>query len=117
MILTTHFLDEAEVLADHIAILSRGSLKCEGSAVELKAQLGRGYKLRIPGSTRIPNLGFPTTYLHNETVFEIPDSAGAANAVSELEGMGYSDIVVNGPTVEDVFLHVADEAQLPEEGK
>lgn len=80
-------------------------------------RLGRGYKLHIPGSTRIPNLEFPTTYLHNETVLEIPRSAGAANAVSELEAMGYSDIVVNGPTIEDVFLHVADEAQLPEEGK
>lgn len=80
-------------------------------------QLGSGYKLHIPGSTRIPNLGFPTTYIHNESVLEIPNSAGAANAVSELEEMGYSDIVVNGLTIEDVFLDVADEARPTEEGK
>lgn len=110
MILTTHFLDEAEVLADHIAIISRGSLRCEGSAVQLKMQLGQGYKLHIPSSTRIPDMAFPTTRLHNETIVEIPNSTVAANAVSELEGSGYSDIVVNGPTIEDVFLRVADEA-------
>jgi ABC-type multidrug transport system ATPase subunit len=94
MILTTHFLDEAEVLADHIAIISRGILKCEGSAVELKMQLGKGYKIHIPAVAEAPNLDFPTRHKHNEIVYEIPDSATAASAISELEGMGHSDLSI-----------------------
>jgi ABC-type multidrug transport system ATPase subunit len=39
MILTTHFLDEADLLADHIAILSKGTLRAEGSSVELKDKM------------------------------------------------------------------------------
>lgn len=115
MILTTHFLDEAEVLADHIAIISRGLLLCEGSAVELKMRLGKGYKIRIPAAAQVPDMGFPTRHLQNEIVYEIPDSATAASTISRLERMGHSDIIVNGPTIEDVFLGVADEAQPLEE--
>jgi ATP-binding cassette, subfamily A (ABC1), member 3 len=114
MILTTHFLDEAEVLSDHIAIISKGSLRCEGSAVELKMRLGKGYKLHVATSVPIPDVGFPATRLDNETVVEIPDSVGTQQVISTLEGMGYSDIVVNGPTIEDVFMSVADEAHPPE---
>jgi hypothetical protein len=115
MILTTHFLDEADVLADHIAIISRGILRCEGSAVSLKMQLGKGYKIHIPAATEVPTMGFPTRRLQNEIVYEIPDSATAASTISELEKMGHSDIFVNGPTIEDVFLSVADEARPLEE--
>jgi ABC-type multidrug transport system ATPase subunit len=50
-ILTTHFLDEAEYLADHMAIISRGRLKAEGSTSELKARLGNGYRFSVPPGT------------------------------------------------------------------
>jgi ABC-type multidrug transport system ATPase subunit len=42
-LLTTHFLDEADVLADYIAILSRGNLKTKGTSVQLKHEVGAGY--------------------------------------------------------------------------
>jgi ATP-binding cassette, subfamily A (ABC1), member 3 len=45
IIMTTHFLDEADLLADNIAILSKGCLKIEGTAVELKHKLGSGYRV------------------------------------------------------------------------
>lgn len=38
MIVTTHFLYEADYLSDHIAILLDGQLKAEGSAAGLKHQ-------------------------------------------------------------------------------
>src|SRR5206468_9079805 len=48
IILTTHFLDEADLLADHIAILSKGTLRATGSSVELKDKLGGGYRVHVP---------------------------------------------------------------------
>lgn len=47
VILTTHHMDEADLLGDRIAILSRGRLRCEGTALALKSQFGIGYKLNI----------------------------------------------------------------------
>lgn len=47
IILTTHFMDEADLLGDRIAIISQGSLKCCGSSLFLKRKLGSGYYLTL----------------------------------------------------------------------
>lgn len=112
MVLTTHFLDEVDVLSDHIVMISDGSLKCEGSAVELKTQLGGGYRVHMPGTESGPNLElkYPVTRLLDQTVYKTPDSAAAAQLIEALEQHGHSDVFVNGPTVEDVFLKVVHDA-------
>ena len=45
--LTTHFMEEADVLADTIAIIGEGELKCYGSPMFLKKKFSAGYRLRI----------------------------------------------------------------------
>lgn len=45
VLLSTHHMDEADVLADRIAILNAGSLKCCGSPYFLKKRFGLGYHL------------------------------------------------------------------------
>ena len=45
--MTTHFLEEADALADRIAVLSSGQLRCVGSPMFLKRTLGGGYRLGI----------------------------------------------------------------------
>lgn len=40
IILTTHYLEEAEALSDRIGIMTKGELKAEGTAAELKAKAG-----------------------------------------------------------------------------
>ena len=47
IILTTHFMDEADILGDRIAIISQGQLKCCGSSLFLKQKLGSGYYLTV----------------------------------------------------------------------
>lgn len=47
IILTTHFMEEAEVLADQIGIMSFGRLVCGGSPEFLKHRFGTGYALTI----------------------------------------------------------------------
>uniref|UniRef100_A0A668A1F8 ATP binding cassette subfamily A member 12 n=1 Tax=Myripristis murdjan TaxID=586833 RepID=A0A668A1F8_9TELE len=47
IIMSTHHLDEAEVLSDRIAFLERGGLKCCGSPFHLKDKLGQGYNLTL----------------------------------------------------------------------
>jgi ABC-type multidrug transport system ATPase subunit len=45
ILLTTHFMDEADILADRKAILSRGRVRCYGSSLFLKNRFGIGYHL------------------------------------------------------------------------
>lgn len=47
VILTTHFMDEADLLGDRIAIISGGRLQCCGSSVFLKSHFGSGYYLTV----------------------------------------------------------------------
>jgi len=47
IILTTHFMDEADILGDRIAIMASGQLRCAGSSLFLKKHYGVGYQLTI----------------------------------------------------------------------
>lgn len=47
IVLTTHFMDKAEVLGDRIAIMAKGQLQCCGSPLFLKKHYGVGYTLTI----------------------------------------------------------------------
>ena len=47
VILTTHFMDEADYLGDRIGIMAEGRLNCCGSSIFLKNQFGVGYNLVV----------------------------------------------------------------------
>ena len=47
ILLTTHFMDEADYLGDRIGIMSEGQLCCLGSSMFLKNTVGKGYNLTI----------------------------------------------------------------------
>lgn len=51
IVLTTHHLDEADVLADRIGILSKGELLIVGSSSYVKKIFGAGYHLTITPKT------------------------------------------------------------------
>ncbi|CAL8309859.1 unnamed protein product [Lota lota] len=58
IILSTHYMDEADLLGDRIAIISQGRLCCCGSPLFLKARLGTGYYLTV---VRRPGAAEPGT--------------------------------------------------------
>ncbi len=47
IVLSTHFMDEADQLGDRIGIMHRGNLECCGSPMFLKARYGVGYALVV----------------------------------------------------------------------
>lgn len=47
ILLSTHHMDEADILGDRIAIISNGQLKCCGSSMFLKNNIGEGYHLSL----------------------------------------------------------------------
>ena len=69
ILLSTHFMDEADILGDRIAIISCGKLRCCGSSLFLKNQFGDGYHLTlVKDNKREPSLG--TKYTLSLTLLE-----------------------------------------------
>ena len=112
-IFTTHYLDEADLLADHIAILSKGTMRAEGSAVALKAQFGTGYRVAVHhelSSLPAPEFeGISRMISMDRTTYSTHDSVTTAGLIDKLEDAGIQNYQVAGPTIEDVFLQLAEE--------
>jgi len=104
MLFTTHFLDEGEVLADHIVLLSKGNIKCQGSGAELKNQYGGGYQVHIPRSAKSTDVGIPPTVHQDRFVYNAADTKAAGELVAKLEAAGHTEVALEGPTIEKVFL-------------
>ena len=54
-ILSTHFMDEADILGDRVAIISTGQLRCFGTPMFLKARLTAGFCLSLNSTTEADN--------------------------------------------------------------
>ncbi|KAJ3513241.1 hypothetical protein NLJ89_g3058 [Agrocybe chaxingu] len=70
IVFTTHFLDEADLLADHIAILAApGKVVASGPPVALKRDLGEGYSIQVTfvswGSTEKTEISAPHDLLES----------------------------------------------------
>ena len=130
ILLCTQYLDEADQLADGIAVIDHGRVIAEGTPGQLKASVGSGaLRVRLMDPAERPEaervLAGVLVTVHLE-----PDPAGlsapcadpgrAAEALAELAraGVGIADFSLGQPSLDEVFLaltgHPAEE-QTPEE--
>ncbi|KAL9117183.1 MAG: hypothetical protein Q9187_006284, partial [Circinaria calcarea] len=111
IIFTTHFLDEADALSDVISIMSKGSLKMNGTAPEIKAMLGfyRIHLFHIPAE-QAPNFeNVIRKDMYDQSIYIVPNSAQAADILIRLEEEGFKEYQISGPTIEDAFMKIAEE--------
>ena len=116
IIFTTHFLDEADLLSDQIAILSKGSLKAQGSAVELKHRLGGGYRIHVfktPGEKLdLPHFeGVQVKEIVDQIIYTLPESSKAADCIRGLDAHGIKNYEITSPTIEEIFFNVAEDLE------
>ena len=107
IIMTTHFLDEADFLSDNIAILSKGLLKAEGSSAELKQRFGNGYTIETMRLAKnAGNVESNRTRNDKSQSLSATDPGHAMELIETLERNDVYDYRVSGPTLEDVFLRL-----------
>ena len=99
ILLTTHYLDEAQQLADRVAVLRDGVIVRQGTPAELIGD-SRLTEIRYvrAGELVVVDTDDPTRALHELT------SAALA------EGVALEQLEVRRPTLEDVYLELVDEA-------
>lgn len=114
LLLTTHFLDESEVLADDIALLSKGKLRAQGTVAHLKTSLGQGFSVVLSNlsAEKLSNgIGAAPRQLGDNTVFDAPDSEALTQLITKLDEHGMTNYQIEGPSIEKIFLRLADEMQ------
>uniref|UniRef100_A0A8B9J0P7 ATP binding cassette subfamily A member 13 n=1 Tax=Amazona collaria TaxID=241587 RepID=A0A8B9J0P7_9PSIT len=86
LIFTTHHLDEAEVLSDHIAILQHGQLKCWGSPSYLRETYGQGHSLTLTKKPSVFEIQDPkhTAQITSFVQTHIPETFLKENSGTEL---------------------------------
>jgi ABC-2 type transport system ATP-binding protein len=114
VLLTTQYLDEADRLADIIAIIDHGKLVASGTGDELKAQLGRDVvDVTVRDDADLQRaaeaLGTEATIDTGNSRVSLPVSGGADELVSAVQALGAAgisldDIALRRPTLDDVFL-------------
>jgi ABC-2 type transport system ATP-binding protein len=116
--LTTHYMDEAQHLADRLAILREGELVAMGTADELSAGLGREtvVRFRLPSGIGLERVAAALDDGQPELVGELvtlrtPDAQRALYRLTswaEDEGIRLEALEATRPSLEDVFLEVTD---------
>jgi ABC-2 type transport system ATP-binding protein len=111
--LTTHYLDEAERLADHVAILIGGRIAVDGTVQEVARQAGVPTKISFAAPSGCPTPP-PGTDVYGRTA--TCHTANAAATLRELlawardQGIGDLDgLAVVAPTLEDAYLRLVRE--------
>jgi ABC-2 type transport system ATP-binding protein len=126
LLLTTQYLEEADELADSIAVVDHGKIIARGTADELKSDVG-GERIEVvvhqrDAMTRAVEIlsrdceGTVTVDDHTRKL-TVPTSAGAralVQVVRDLDeaGIGIDDIGLRRPTLDDVFLSLTGHATI-----
>jgi ABC-2 type transport system ATP-binding protein len=119
ILLTTHYLDEAERLCDRVAIVHAGRIVALDTPVALLAQLGREIlELRVQDDPAAALASLRTTGIAGADAFVIGSTltiplhdGSARGALDRIDaaGVGTKSVTARAPTLDDVYLQLTGE--------
>jgi ABC-2 type transport system ATP-binding protein len=118
ILLTTHYLDEADELADHIVVIDHGRAVASGTVGDLKASVGRDViEAIVADRSRLDDAGqalrrvtaAPARLDRGGRRVSAPASGGASELAAVIRGLddagiGVDEIGLRRPTLDEVFL-------------
>lgn len=123
VLLTTQYLDEADRLADSIAVLSQGRVVASGTAADLKSAVGQRTVTVVPADATavaaavaaLSGTGLHPTYVEDRAAVVVPvdSSADLAVVVRALDEarIAVAELGFAEPTLDDVYLALTEQAQ------
>ncbi len=113
IVLTTHYMDEAQELADRVAVMSGGQIVAEGTPADLGGRDHARARIRfaLPGSCTVTDLPLPASAGDGLVTVE---TAEPSRALFELtgwalrRGLALDRLTVDRPSLEDVYLQLTD---------
>jgi ABC-2 type transport system ATP-binding protein len=122
VILTTHYMEEAEALSDRIAIMNSGRFMAYGTPGEIIEEHGGGSTCIVKGAseqarTTVASLDVPCQTLNGDLLVKASDRSVLPKVVRALESnrAPYDELLVQKATLEDVFLRLTGR-RLDEDG-
>ena len=115
LLLTTHYMDEAEALADRVAIIDHGQIVIEGTPQELINQMGSdvfyivGEGNKNEFITQVQALSFVQEIIASEEMIQIGVGSGSGRLIEIIKiaqetEFNIEDVSVSKPSLGDVFL-------------
>ncbi len=117
VLLTTHYMDEADRLCDRIAIVDHGKLVALDSPLKLKASIPSQNAIEVSFANvpadwpdQVKGLPYVQSVTNDDHVFRIatsngPETTMALVAASERAGIAVQSLAVKSTTLDDVFVH------------
>jgi ABC-2 type transport system ATP-binding protein len=112
VLLTTHYMDEAEVLSDHIVIVDKGKIVADGTLGELRKTIPQNTRVDIAkGEMSIETLSsFGSVVDTGAGLLRIFTFENAAKEISEMAIRKNMSITISPVTLDDVFVHLVGSA-------
>jgi ABC-2 type transport system ATP-binding protein len=113
--LTTQYLEEADQLADRIAVLDRGRIVAEGTPADLKRRIPGGHiqlQFTAPGALRAAGRALDTAIPDEDNlILQVPNDgsvAGLRRLLDQLDDAGIdgAQLSIHSPDLDDVFFAV-----------
>jgi ABC-2 type transport system ATP-binding protein len=108
IILTTHYMEEAQILCDEVAIMDYGKIIAQGTPAALIRQYGSGFTVVMSRQRFAQSIdGFPLPVREVKDTIEIStDDVNQCLKQLISHGIDLSDIAVQSPSLETVFLNL-----------
>ena len=106
LVITTHYLEEAEQLADVIGVLDKGKLVALGSLDALRGMVNYQYSIRLPSAVDAPSVEDGTVTTGRDGQIQVLTNEKEAHRLSQEffeKGIKFS---VNRMSLDDVFFHL-----------
>ncbi len=124
--LTTHYLEEAEMLADQVAIIHHGKIIAAGGPADIIRAHGKPARMTVEGSPALAaylrmNLGASAVEEDGKVSVTLNDKGDALKILTAIEasGLPWTSFTTTHDTLEDVFVRLVgqmDEGALKTEG-